>query len=424
MGKDCGQPWWKEAGFGMFIHWGIYSHLGGEWKGRRTANIGEFMLVDLNIPPEEYEAAAKQFNPVDFDADAWVKLAKEAGMKYLVFTAKHHDGFAMYHSACSKYNIVDATPFKRDPMKELSEACRREGIKFCFYYSQTQDWHHPDGYDGYYAGDTPDERKNFRSYLDEKCKPQLYELLTQYGDIGLIWFDTPLTMAPEYSRELFDYVKSIQPDCIVNGRIGNQYGEYINTGDNYIPAYPYHADWEVPATFNHSWGYRHYDRDWKSFEQILKLLVKINGRGGNYLLNVGPDGRGNIPQPSVDVLKQMGAWMNVNGDSIYGTKPAPLFPYEFSWGTFTFKPNKLYMHVYDWTLLHHSGVHSLRNKVTRAYLLATGEELPFKQSYDPAQQRSRIRFTDLPERKPDEIDTVICLEYEGDEVLLDSLDTL
>jgi alpha-L-fucosidase len=371
-----------------------------------------------NIPVAEYEAVAAQFNPVDFNAEAWVSLAKNAGMKYIVITAKHHDGFAMYHSKCSAYNIVDATPFKRDPMKELAEACRAAGIKLGFYYSQAQDWHDPNGY-GY--GPVPDEQKNFRKYLDEKCKPQLKELLTQYGDIGLIWFDTPMIMSDEHSREVAAYVKSIQPNCIVSGRIGNQYGEYMSTGDNKIPALPYDGDWEVPATLNDTWGYKHFDHNWKSPEEVIRWLVKINSRGGNYLLNVGPDGKGVIPGPSADILRQVGNWLAANGDSIYATRAVPVFPYETEWGMFTCKPGKLFMHVFHWSAK--LDTHCLGNTIKKAYMLSTGEKIEVAQSYVPSLKQHRAAFT-LPEQRPDEPVAVICLETEEDQVLLDSLDTL
>jgi alpha-L-fucosidase len=418
MPKDCGQEWWKEAKYGMFIHWGLYSHLAGEWKGVRTPFIGEWIMKRSNIPVAEYEAVAAQFNPVDFNAEEWVRLAKNAGMKYIVITAKHHDGFAMYHSKCSAYNIVDATPFKRDPMQELAEACRAAGIKLGFYYSQAQDWHDPNGY-GY--GPVPDEQKNFRKYLDEKCKPQLKELLTQYGDIGLIWFDTPMIMSDEHSREVAAYVKSIQPNCIVSGRIGNQYGEYMSTGDNKIPALPYDGDWEVPATLNDTWGYKHFDHNWKSPEEVIRWLVKINSRGGNYLLNVGPDGKGVIPGPSADILRQVGNWLAANGDSIYATRAVPVFPYETEWGMFTCKPGKLFMHVFHWNAK--LDIHCLGNTIKKAYMLSTGEKIEVAQSYVPSLKQHRAAFT-LPEQRPDEPVAVICLETEEDQVLLDSLDTL
>ena len=270
MKKDCGQKWWKEAKYGMFIHWGLYSELAGTWKGREVEGNGEWIMKALDIPVAEYEKIAKVFNPERFNAAEWVNIAKNSGMKYLVYTAKHHDGFVMYHSDCSKYNIVDATPFGRDPAAELAAECEKEGIKFCFYYSQAQDWHDPDGY-GY--GPVPDEKKNFRRYLDEKCKPQLRELLTKYGKIGIVWFDTPMIMTREQSIELKSYVKSLQPECIVSGRIGNGLGEYMSTGDNFIPAGPFDEDWEVPATINKTWGYKANDRNWKSPQAILNLLL-------------------------------------------------------------------------------------------------------------------------------------------------------
>jgi alpha-L-fucosidase len=418
MGKNCGQKWWQEAKYGLFIHWGLYAGLAGEWQGVRTESIGEWIMKRLNIPVADYEKLAADFNPVDFDAEAWVSLAREAGMKYIVITAKHHDGFAMYHSQCSPYNIVDATPFRRDPMKELADACRKAGIRLCFYYSQAQDWHDPDGY-GY--GPVPDEEKNFTRYLEEKCIPQVRELLTQYGDIGLIWFDTPMIMSEEDSRRVAQVVKEIQPDCLVSGRIGNQFGDYMSTGDNKIPALPYDGDWEVPATLNDTWGYKYFDENWKTPEQLIRLLVKINSRGGNYLLNVGPDARGVIPGPSVEILRAVGRWIAKNGDSIYATSPVPVFPYEMDWGLFTRKPGKLFMHVFDWK--ESIDIQCLANKIRQVTVLATGEAVPFTRAYIPSLKQHRLKFT-LPARQPDPIDSVICIETEEEDVLLESLDSL
>ncbi len=418
MAKDCDQQWWKDAKFGMFIHWGLYSELAGEWQGVKTPHIGEWIMKHQNIPVAAYAKTAQDFNPTGFDANEWVRLAKDAGMKYLVITAKHHDGFAMYHSKCSKYNIVDATPFKRDPMLELAEACSREGIKLCFYYSQAQDWHDPDGY-GY--GPIPDEKKNFKRYLDEKCKPQLEELLTQYGEIGLIWFDTPMIMSNEHSSEVVSLVKRLQPNCLASGRIGNQFGDYMSTGDNKIPVLPYAGDWEVPATLNDTWGFKYFDENWKQPKDLLELLVKINSRGGNYLLNIGPDGRGIIPKVSVEILERVGKWMQINGESIYATEAVPVFPYEMPWGYFTCKPGKLFMHVLDWST--HIDIHCYANQIKRAYLLSTGQEVTFRQSYSPASQVHRVSFN-LPEQPTDEMDSVVVIETVEDEVRLDSLDTL
>lgn len=418
MSKNCGQKWWQDAKFGMFIHWGLYSQLAGEWKGTRTEHIGEWIMKNMNIPVKEYEKMAADFNPTDFNAEEWVNLAKEAGMKYIVITAKHHEGFAMYHSKCSKYNIVDATPFKRDPMKELAEACSNAGIKLCFYYSQAQDWHDPDGY-GY--GPVPDAEKDFGRYLEEKCKPQIRELLTQYGDIGLLWFDTPMIMSPEHSREIAELVKSIQPNCLVSGRIGNEFGDYMSTGDNRIPALPYYGDWEVPATLNDTWGYKYFDNNWKSPEYLIKTLVKINSRGGNYLLNVGPTGKGIIPRPSEDILRKVGKWISANSDSIYGTKPVPTFPYEMDGIQFTQKPGKLYMHVFDWRSK--IDVHCYANTILDAYVLSTDEKVQFSQHYKPASKQHWASLK-LPGAKPDATDTVICIENKESDILLETLDTL
>jgi len=418
MAKDCKQAWWKEAKYGMFIHWGLYSRLGGEWNGQKTDGIGEWIMRFLKIPVSEYEKVAESFNPVKFNAEEWVKLAQNAGMKYIVITAKHHDGFAMYRSGCSPYNIVDATPFGRDPIEELSVACRAAGIKLCFYYSQAQDWHDPNGYG---SGGVPDARKQFDVYLEHKCKPQLRELLTQYGDIGLIWFDTPMEMSESHSREIAQFVKSIQPNCIVSGRIGNEYGEYMSTGDNMIPALPYPGDWEVPATLNETWGFKYDDHHWKSPRQIIELMVKINSRGGNYLLNVGPDGEGVIPEASQEILRTVGSWLGKYGDSIYGTQAMPVFPYEQSWGMFTYKPGKLFMHILNWA--DNLVIHCLANEITKMYVLGSGEEVEYKQLYVTSLKQHRTRIK-LPAVQPDEIDSVICLELKEDRILVDTLDTL
>lgn len=386
---QTGQSWWREARYGMFIHWGLYALLAGEWQGAKTDEVSEWIMKHLQIPVEQYRALAADFNPVNFDADTWVGLAREAGMKYLVFTAKHHDGFAMYHSRCSRYNVVDATPFGRDPARLLSESCRRHGIKFCFYYSQAQDWDDPDGY-GY---GKPAEEKDFRRYFEEKCKPQVRELLTEYGDIGLMWFDTPADMTREQSLELLSFVKRIQPDCLVSGRIGNGVGEYRSMSDNCIPALPYAGDWEAPATLNSSWGYKKDDHGWKQPTQILDLLLRINSRGGNYLLNIGPDARGVVPAESARILREVGAYVRANGDSIHGTRATPLYPYDFRWCTFTSKPHHLYVHVYDDRA--HVYLPCMKSQAVRVTLAATGEELRFEQT-PPRENRIRSLKIHMP----------------------------
>ena len=417
--KDCGQQWFKDARYGMFIHWGLYSALAGKYKGQEVSGIGEWIMKRLNIPVEEYEALAADFNPTAFDAKKWVQLAKDAGMKYMVYTAKHHDGFAMYDSDSSPYNIVKATPFGRDPAKELADECKKAGIVFGFYYSQAQDWHHPQGY-GY--GPVPNEEKNFRLYMDEKCKPQLKELLTKYGDIGLIWFDTPQIMSYEHSKELKDYVKSIQPNCIVSGRIGNQLGEYMSTGDNRIPIAPFNGDWEVPVTLNDTWGYKENDHNWKSPADVLNLMLKINSRGGNYLLNIGPDGKGNIPQPSIDVLLKAGEFITKNPKAVYGTKAVVGYPYDIENFILTSSDHHLYVNYKGNRKM---AVHltMLDSKIKNVTMLATGEPVEYDASYALASKVSRV-ILHAPENPPCELFNTIDIEIEDKTPVFGKLENL
>ncbi len=403
----------------MFIHWGLYSIPAGEWKGWRTPHIGEWIMHDRKIPLAEYEKLAGQFNPVRFDAREWVRLAVEAGMKYVTITAKHHDGFALYHSRCSSYNIVDATPYGRDPIADLAEACREAGLRLCFYYSQVQDWHEKDAvgntWDWPEGGD-----RDFGRYMEAKCKPQVRELLTQYGDIGMIWFDTPMNVEQRYSRELYRLVKELQPQCLVNGRIGNQCGDYISTGDNLIPSLPLDRDWEIPATINDTWGYKSFDHNWKSAQQIARLLVTINGRGGNYLLNVGPTAEGVIPEPSARVLREVGRWVRANGEAIYGTKPAPVLPYDTSaWGGVTWKPGRLFLHVFQWPP--RLTIHGLANTVRSVRLLADpAVVLSYRTQVNTSQRQHRL-VIDRPEGVSDPIASVVEVQLAEEQVKLDSL---
>ena len=408
--------WWREARFGMFIHWGLYAQPAGTWKGRQIPSIGEWIMYNAKVPITEYAELANTFNPVQFNADEWVQIAQRAGMKYLVITSKHHDGFAMFHSPSNPYNIVDATPFKRDVMRELAEACRRHGVRLCFYYSQAQDWHAPGGaghWDevgekGWWASSVSPER--FAKYFEEKVKPQVRELLTQYGPIGLIWFDTPVAITREQSLELRRLVHELQPDCLVSGRVGHGVGDYGSLGDNQIPYGPVQGDWETPATLNDTWGYKSYDHNWKSVGDLLGLLTELASKGVNYLLNVGPTGEGLIPQPSVERLARIGEWMAVNGAAIYGTSASP-FPYEFDWGRVTCKQNRLYLLISAWSSAF--ALNGLRNRVTKAYLLASPDTtLMVRQAHDPAAEVDTLSLT-LPKQPPDPTFSVVVLELDG-----------
>lgn len=327
--------WFKEAKYGMMAHWGLYSLLGGEYKGRRVQDYAEWIQSYMPIPNDEYEQLAASFNPIYFNADEWIKLARSCGMKYFVMTSKHHDGFAMFHSKADRFNVVDATPFGRDVVGEIAEACYKYGLKLGLYYSQELDWHHPHG-GGY--DNTSDccgvswdnswdfknrEHKDFSICFKEKIKPQVTELLKNYGDICLMWFDVPHTISKEQSLELNKLVKSIQPNCLINSRIGNGAYDYVSLGDNEYPdelpenvseeadidmnnisgfKYSPYGLYETAGTLNSSWGFKYFDQNWLTPEQIRSRREKLNSMGINYLLNVGPDGLGRIPSFSQEAL--------------------------------------------------------------------------------------------------------------------------
>ena len=412
--RDKHMAWWREARFGMFIHWGLYAIPAGVWRGRCIPGIGEWIMYNARIPVREYEKLAEKFNPTKFDARKWVRIAKEAGMKYIVITAKHHDGFCMFDTKYTDYNIVKATPFRRDPLKELAEACKDEGIRLGFYYSQTLDWHHPNGMGNDWDYDL--SKQNFTEYLRTYVEPQIEELLTNYRPVAVLWFDIT-TPAPEFARELRDLVRRISPETIISGRIGGRIGrptvpsrglaDYISMGDNQIPDRRIDDDWEVPMTLNDTWGYKSYDHNWKSPGRVIQILVEVVSKGGNLLLNVGPTAEGEIPKPSVDVLLEVGKWLRRNGESIYGAKAAPFdtpadAPYRC-----TYKPGKLYIHVFGWPWDGELRIFDVEGKIKpkEAYFLE-----------DPAYGALSYRWSgrdliiDIPEKPLDPIDTVIVLE--------------
>lgn len=411
--KDTKQQWFKDAKFGLFIHWGLYAIPAGEYKGKITHTAAEWIMNTFDIPVDEYKQLAKEFNPVHFDAEYIVKKAKDWGMKYIVFTSKHHDGFAMYHSKCSNYNIVDATPYKKDILKELQLACEKHGIKLGLYYSQAQDWEDPNGL---MAG-KDNSKKDYQYYLDHKVKPQLREILTNYGDIALIWFDTPMESTEEQSKSLYDLVKSILPNCIVSGRIGNNIGEYMTTGDNYIPKLSYEGDWEIPATLNDTWGFKKADHNWKSANDIIKILLKIVSRGGNYLLNIGPDALGDVPKESIDILDTVGKYVKENEEAIFASKRVAFYPYDLQWGDFTQKDYKLYIHVL--TYKNFIEISKMKNKVKGAYLVRDKRKLE-AYSLIGCEGEGVVEIK-LPEDLRKEKNYCICVELEEKEPVFEAL---
>jgi alpha-L-fucosidase len=412
--SEVTKQWFEKEKFGMFIHWGLYAVLAGEYKGRRTDHIAEWIMNTFNIPVEEYEKLAEQFDPREFDAEAIVKKAREWGMRYLVFTSKHHEGFAMYDSKVDDYNVVKKTPYGKDVVRQLSQACEKYGIRFGIYYSQAQDWHDPNGL----ANNYDNSAKDYQYYLDHKVKPQLRELFTEYGKISLIWFDTPMSTTPEQSRELVELVKSLQPDCVVSGRIGNEAGDYITTGDNTIPRLPYDKGaWELPATVNDTWGYNKFDHKWKSADEIIRLLLKAVSRGGNYLLNVGPDAQGRIPDACVAVLDEVGKYVSGNAEAIYDTSITAVYPYELDWAEFTHKEHKLYVHILKPKSI--IELQNIANEVTRAYLVETKEDYNVK--CEKSCEGASYISVELPETMWDRKNYCVCLEFEEAEPIFEAI---
>lgn len=406
--------WWEDARFGMFIHWGLYSQWGchlPDKDGNLLNGQSEHMMRHLQIPFAKYEKIADVFNPTCFDADSWVRVAKDAGMKYIVITSKHHDGFAMYDSASSDYNIVKRTPFHRDPVKELADACARQGLKFGVYYSLGRDWQDPDvpTKNGYRSNtwDFPDESKKvFSRYFERKVKPQIRELLTQYHP-ALLWFDTPEMISRPESEELMRLIHQLEPDCIVNQRVGNRLGDYVVAEQN-IPESALSDPWETCMTLNKHWGFYFGDEDWKPASLVVHNLVDVASKNGNFLLNVGPTGEGVIPPPSVARLREVGAWLKTNGAAIYGTQGSPIGRPE--WGRVTRKASAngttLYLHVFNWPKDGKLVVNRVPSTIASATLLATGATLTASPIKDGV-------IIQVPADAPDKLSSTIVLDVPG-----------
>jgi len=420
--KDERMKWWRDARLGMFIHWGIYSVPAGTYKDQQVPGTGEWIMNSAHIPVAEYEQFAKQFNPAKFNAEQWVHIAKNAGIKYIVITSKHHDGFCLWDSKVSNYDIMDATPFKRDILKELSAACKKQGIRLCFYHS-IMDWHHPDAQGTFFPNynDGGRSNPNFAQYAENYMKPQLKELVNNYGPLGVMWFDGEWIpdWTEEQGKDLYKYVMGLQPNIIINNRVGKgrkgmeglskdeeSAGDFGTPEQQVPPKGLPGVDWETCMTMNDTWGYVSYDNNWKSTEALLRNLVDIASKGGNFLLNVGPTSEGLIPQPSVERLAAMGEWMKANGESIYGTTASPfgMVP----WGRCTAKPGKVYLHIFNWPTTGKLEVTGLINKVEKAYLLADNKQAGLAVSQD----EDNIVIS-VPEKAPDTIDTVVVLEIKG-----------
>ena len=407
--RDARMKWWRESRFGMFIHWGVYSVPAGTYKGKPVDGIGEWIMNSGKIPVAEYRAFAKEFNPVKFNADDWVRTAKEAGMKYIVITSKHHDGFAMFDSKASDWNIVKGSPFGRDPLKELAAACRKHGLKLGFYYSQAQDWNNGGSAIG--GKWDPAQQRSMDEYIDKVAVPQVKEILTHYGEFpAVLWWDTPEDMNKERAEKLISLLK-LKPGIIHNNRLGAGFKGDTETPEQFIPPTGYPGrDWETCMTINDTWGYKSDDNNWKSTEMLIRNLVDIASKGGNYLLNVGPTSEGLIPAPSVERLKAIGQWMKVNGGAIYDTTASPFK--RLDWGRCTKKITSdgaiLFLHVFNWPDDGKLVVPGLKNAAQQAYVLAD----PSKKALATQSGAGGLTLS-VPTAAPDPVCSTIVLKVKG-----------
>ena len=423
---DQRMQWFREARFGMFIHWGVYSDLEGVYQGKPVVGYAEHIMRKAKIPIKTYtKDVAGKFNPTKFDADAWAKLAKDAGMGYMVITSKHHDGFAMFDSDVTPdYNVVDVTAWKHDPMKDLKQACTKQGIRFGFYYSQAWDWGHPDGPGNDWdwnqpAGDkqlhggkvwwevSPDQVAKCAKYVDNKVIPQVRELIAKY-EPDIIWFDTNHKMPPSENLRVLKATREAGPDVVINSRCVPALADYQSTADRPAELPPHDGDWEAIPTTNESYGYHRADQSHKPVSHFIEIIAKTAARGGNLMLNVGPRGDGTLDPKDVAILSGIGEWMKVNGESIHGTTRTPLQVQ--AWGESTAKGNTIYLHVFHWPADGKLVVGGIKSDVTRAHLLADSSRTPLKVT----RLNDCDVEIDVPQTAPDETDSVIALQFDGE----------
>lgn len=407
--KDARMAWWREARFGMFIHWGVYAVPAGVYRSEEIPGIGEW-IMSTRIPVDEYKGYAREFNPVHYDPEAWASLAKEAGMRYMVITAKHHDGFALFPSDVTDWDVVDATPHGEDLIGPLAEAAQAEGLKFGLYFSQAQDWVHPGGIKRRGVWDEK-QRGDVDAYFDKIAVPQAREILTQYQP-DVLWWDTPETITKAQADQ-FAALLPLVPGIITNNRLGGGYQGDTETPEQFIPPTGFSdRDFEVCMTMNGTWGYKSWDHNWKSSTEIIRKLCEIASKGGNFLLNIGPRADGTIPEPSVEILKETGRWMDVYGDSIYGTTASPFG--RFPWGRSTVKMHDngatVFLHIFEWPENRRLLVSGFGSEPESVVLMGAGDALDWKPF--PVGAGKGIEVS-LPEAPLNPHVTVLQLEVKG-----------